>query len=72
MSLCNRIKPANILRVGLALFAIAELTRVFVHPTTDFSRGFVHGFTGVLLGASIVFLMTYMIKYRQSRSGPCA
>ncbi len=72
MLLCNRMKPQNILRLGLAFFAIAALTRVFVHPATDFSRGFVHGFTGALLGASIVFLLTYMIKYRRADSGPCA
>ena len=72
MLLCNRMKPQNILRLGLAFFAIAGLTRVFIHPANDFSRGFVHGFTGILLGASIVFLVTYMIKYRQSKSGPCA
>ncbi len=70
MLLCNRMKPQNILRLGLAFFAIAGLTRLFVHPATDFSRGFVHGFTGTLLGASIVFLVTYTIKYR--RSGRCA
>ncbi len=72
MLLCNHMKPVNILRLGLAFFAIAGVTRVFVHPATDFSRGFVDGFTGVLLGASIVFLVTYMIKYRRSGSGPCA
>lgn len=62
------------LRLGLGCYAIAGLTRVVAHPTTDFSRGFVEGFSGILLGAGIVFLIAYMIKYRrtQSTSGPCS
>jgi len=61
------------LRIGLVSFVIASLTRLFFHPTTDFSRGFVEGFLGVAYGVAIAFLLMHLItRRRKPTSGPCS
>ena len=69
MILRNRMKPIIMLRLGLVLFVIASFARLFLHPTTDFSRGFVDGFEGVLYGSAIVFLLMHLIVQRRRKSG---
>lgn len=71
MSLCNRVAPAIMLRIGLVVFALASLARVFIHPTTDFSRGFVDGLLGTLYGASICLLLTYLFIRRRQTTKLC-
>jgi hypothetical protein len=77
MILRNRISsnPGILLRVGLVAFAVANLVRLFCHPTTDFSKGFVDGMDGVLFGIAITSLLMYLVYRRRnlaSRTGPCA
>ena len=52
--------------VGMSCLATGILAERFIHPPTDFWQGFVAGFTGVLIGLSIVFnLRGLMLRRRQ-------
>jgi hypothetical protein len=40
---------------GMACLAVGIVAQRFIHPPTDFWQGFVAGFSGILIGLSIVF-----------------
>ncbi len=73
MIFCNAFRtdrPQRIFFSGVLCFVIALLTNLFYHPASDWSRGFVLGFTGVLFAAEIIFLLICMIMQRQAVSAP--
>ncbi len=68
-------EPKFMVRVGAACLLLANLSRWFLHPSADSSRGLVDGATGMLLGLAIgLLLVAATLKARQNRSGgsPCS
>jgi len=54
--------------IGAGLFCLATgiVAQRFIHPPTDFWRGFVAGLSAVVIGVSIVFnLRGLMLRGRQ-------
>ena len=41
--------------VDIRTLAVGLVAQRFIHPPTDFWQGFVAGFSGILIGLSIVF-----------------
>jgi hypothetical protein len=62
--------PRTIMAMGQLALVAALVGQRFVHPHTDFWRGFVEGLCGTLLGVSIVLnLRGLMLVRRQRRQG---
>jgi len=56
MILKNRLHDPNAFTgIGMACLATGIVVQRFIHPPTDFWQGFVMGFSGGLIGISIVF-----------------
>jgi hypothetical protein len=52
---------------GMFCLATGIVAQRFIHPPTDFWQGFVAGFSGMLIGLSIVFNMRgLMLRRKQS------
>jgi hypothetical protein len=54
--------------VGMSCLATGILAQRFIHPPTDFWQGFVAGFSGALIGLSIVFNVRGMLLRRKRSS----
>jgi hypothetical protein len=53
--------------VGMACLATGIVLQRFIHPPTDFWQGFIAGFSGILIGLSIVFnLRGLMLRRKHS------
>ena len=52
---------------GMACFAAGILMQRFLHPPTDLLQGFVAGFSGTLIGVSIVFNLRGLTLWRKGR-----
>ena len=74
----DRLKnPCTLIRIGLVLMVLANLSTRFLHPTSDFGQGFADGVMGILFGISFGCLLLGMrLACRQRRGGgggmPCA
>ena len=54
--------------IGMACLATGIVAQRFIHPPSDFWQGFVAGFSGILIGLSIVFnLRGLMLRRRVER-----
>jgi hypothetical protein len=54
MILKNTFNDPNLMmRIGTVCLLLALFAQRFVHPTSDFSSGFLDGLNGALVGASI-------------------
>ena len=70
MLLRNRLGDSKAMTTaGMFCFATGILAQRFVHPPTDFWQGFVMGFSGSLIGLSIVFNLRGLILWRQRHEG---
>ncbi len=69
-------EPKFMFRIGAACLLLANLSRWFLHPTADFSRGLLDGVTGMLFGLAIgLMLVAVRLNCRQKRSAdgsPCS
>jgi hypothetical protein len=65
MLLRNRLRDPNALfTAGGICLVVGILAQRFVHPPTDFWRGFVAGLSAVLIGLSIVFNVRALVLQR--------
>jgi hypothetical protein len=56
MFLRNRLHNSQaMIMTGMSCLAVGIVAQRFIHPPTDFWQGFVAGFSGILIGLSIVF-----------------
>jgi hypothetical protein len=71
MLLRNRLHDSqSLISAGMACLAVGIVTQRFIHPPTDFWQGFVAGFSGMLIGLSIVFnLRGLMLRRRHHDIG---
>ena len=69
MILRKRLRnPQAMISAGMFCFAVGIVAQRFIHPATDFWQGFVAGFSGMLIGLSIVFnLRGLMLRNEQGR-----
>ena len=59
--------PQALIMAGMSCLAVGIVAQRFIHPPTDFWHGFVAGFSGILIGLSIVFnLRGLMLRRNQS------
>jgi len=68
MILRNRLHdPKALMTAGVTCMAVGIVAQLFIHPPSDFWQGFVAGFSGVLIGVSIVFnVCGMMLRRKQS------
>ena len=70
MTFRNRLNDLTVtMRVGLVFMILAGVWRLFLHPSADFSAGFIEGATALLYGVSIVCLLLGLWKRRCARGG---
>jgi len=68
MFLRNRLHDSqSMIMAGMACLATGIVAQRFVHPPTDFWQGFVAGFSGILIGLSIVFNLRGLTLIRRHR-----
>jgi hypothetical protein len=59
--------PQAMIGFGMTCLAVGIVAQRFIHPPTDFWQGFVAGFSGLLIGLSIVFnLRGLMLRNRST------
>ncbi len=62
--------PQFLMPLGMLSLALALIVTRFAHPVTDFSRGFVDGFMGMLIGFSVALnVVALRIVAKQRRTG---
>ncbi len=61
--------PQSVINAGMLCFVLGLLMVRFVHPPTDFWRGFVAGFAGGLIGISTVLNLRGLYLARQQLAG---
>lgn len=61
--------PAVMIRIGAASLLLANLSRWFIQPAADFSRGFWDVVTGLLFGIAIASLLIGVRLNVRRRSG---
>jgi hypothetical protein len=70
MLLRNRLHdPDALIRAGMLSLIVGIFAQRFVHPPTDFWQGFVAGFSGVLIGLSIVLNMRGLVLRKRRADG---
>jgi hypothetical protein len=52
---------------GMMCLAVGIVMQRFIHPPTDFWQGFVSGFSGTLIGVSIVFNLRGLTLWRKEQ-----
>jgi len=68
MILRNRLQdPSALTSIGMACLVVGIVAQRFIHPPTDFWQGFVAGFSGGLIGISIVFNLRGLTLRRKHR-----
>jgi len=69
MILRNRLHDSQaMITAGMSCLAVGIVAQRFIHPPTDFWQGFVAGFSGILIGLSIVFNLRGLTLLRRPRN----
>jgi hypothetical protein len=63
------MKERNLMLIGMAFLAVANLSRWFLHPTAGFGQDSIDGTYGVLFGVSIGCLLLSLWLRRRRGSG---
>jgi hypothetical protein len=65
----DRTEERNLMLIGMAFLAVANLSRWFLHPTAGFGQDSIDGTYGVLIGVSIGCLLLSLWLRRRRCSG---